>query len=59
MLDFDCTVRFFGENWGFGCTLVAQLVDTRPGVGGLSGSNPVDPNEFLYFDPKLLHASSK
>ncbi|CAD5213138.1 unnamed protein product [Bursaphelenchus okinawaensis] len=39
--------------------LVAELVDTRQTVGGLTTSAPVDPNEFLYFDPKLLHASSK
>ncbi|CAD5213136.1 unnamed protein product [Bursaphelenchus okinawaensis] len=39
--------------------LVAELVDTRETVGGLTTSAPVDPNEFLLFDPKLLHASSK
>uniref|UniRef100_A0A914CA46 Uncharacterized protein n=1 Tax=Acrobeloides nanus TaxID=290746 RepID=A0A914CA46_9BILA len=42
--------------------MVDQLIDTRPTVGvgsvTMSGSGP-DPDEFLYFDPKLMHASTK
>ncbi|KAH7726424.1 Sly1 protein [Aphelenchoides avenae] len=35
-------------------SMVDQLVDTRPGVGGISGSN-VDLSDFKYYDPKLMH----
>jgi hypothetical protein len=39
--------------------IVDQLVDTRQSVTtGLAGPS-FDPNNFSFFDPKLMHASTK